>query len=592
MLSYRKSEGYRLPIKILSTIVSLAFLLLNVSDSLAYTYTPSTNNKTLRKIRGTETASAGQGITGAFPGSAAQGIAQSGSLAVPPAMPTVSLEEATSQVEIALRDGNLNEEAQKAFYTAIKRATSAHELNEENVKNIHESMHLAAERIGARVAEQENATGYSMWNIQEEHVALYNIKQFALTYAIMDRVFEIVDKSELDSDQKTELNRIITYFFYTALPEFIDGKKGNPIHHNVQTLENMLLIVLREKSGDFESLKECAFLALLHDIGNSKARGGKVTTNDLKAAKKAVEEALTAADRQTKQKELEDLVGKAIAYRDSHMKEGKALARELYAKYPGDAPLEDGAIERVCAAIAVHDNPSNAKYKTDYLKKEDLKEEDRDLLLRVDDELAKLLREADRLWMLSPEGFEKDLIDGKKKKFKEGKPAKDPEKQRAHNIEGHRDEYAVYAKMLPEDELAPYGFIDGEMGKSLYRTNAGYGLFQEFSENIDSLVQTSKPEAEPERALGVTLPEMGTLVLASAFVISLMSTWAAIGLGTAAMILYFALTRERYQGLKVGPAKSAPASITKPSESAIPERKLQPVPVGIKNLIAPPIYAL
>ena len=372
----------------------------------------------------------------------------------------------------------------EVFYEEIKIIINPSQaLTKERIKGLDATMHAVAERAGSFVARREDATGYSLWNIQEEHVALYSLKQFYLAYEILDRVFGEVERNRYSETEKNELIEIIQYFFYAALPEFIDGRKGNPIHHNVQALENMLTIVLAEKQDDYEFLKIAVVLALLHDIGNSRVSGEKVISSDLKKLKERIEAAKNSKDKQNLEKKLHERVTAALDYRRSHMVEGSKLAPGLisdYEKHYTDKRLFAKAdVDNICATIAIHDNPSSAKYKKDYLE-----ELDAELLFSANDELAKYLREADRAWMLSPEGFEKDLIDAKKKEFEEGETAKNPKEQLAHNKDEQHSEYAVYEDAFTEVKLSAYEFKE----KTLYRTEAGYSLYQEFVNQIEVIV--------------------------------------------------------------------------------------------------------
>jgi Ser/Thr protein kinase RdoA (MazF antagonist)/glycosyltransferase involved in cell wall biosynthesis len=316
---------------------------------------------------------------------------------------------------------------------------------------------------------------------------LYAFKQLVLTYQILDSIFALVKSSKLKPGQQEELIDMIQYFFYAALPDFIKGRELNPILHNVQALENMLRIVLVEKINDYEFIRKAAVLALLHDVGNSEVKGEKVSGGRLKELKAAVQNASDEGERKKRQAALDEALKNAISYRGSHMFSGKATVSDLipaYNKYFGKTVFASSDVTEISEAVKIHDNPSNEAYQKDNTGKWNEK-----MLFKPDDELVKYLRDADRVWMLSPEGLEKDLIDEeladqkkykearqKGEKTKEPKKAKTPEEQLANNAQRHHDEYELYPNKFSADKLREYGFKE----KTLYRTNAGYELFRAF----------------------------------------------------------------------------------------------------------------
>ncbi|MBW2044651.1 MAG: DUF1152 domain-containing protein [Deltaproteobacteria bacterium] len=398
-------------------------------------------------------------------------------------------------------------DTEEVFYEYLKNIIVNFGLLDENrIEQLDQELRRVVAQLDTFIANRERATGYSLWNIKLEHGGLYNFKQFVLTYKILDRIFDIIESCRYNQSQKDELKRMIRYFFYAALPEFITGRKTNPIHHNVQVLENMLLIVLAEKSEDFEFLKQSLVLALLHDVGNSRSSGVKVKGSVLKALKRditnleySIKKAKTDAERNSLQDEKENLEKKLSAsfndtqdYRRSHMKTGAEMVRDLigqFQRYVGHNIFEK-TLGVLCGVVERHDNPSLAAYEREILGKV----QDKALLFDSTDEFALYLREADRAWMVSPEGLEKDLMD-------EIEKSGSPEEKLAYNADAHRKEYVIYKENLSETKLAKYGFRD----ETLYHTERGYSLYLSLIRRTAMYIELSKQGEFSEDELLVSL---------------------------------------------------------------------------------------
>lgn len=366
------------------------------------------------------------------------------------------------------------------LYAAVKDMVGKpQKLTDLHIRQLNEKIRKIVARLENIIVARERATDYSLWNIKQEHGGLYSFKQFVLTYKILDRVLKIIETSHYSQSQKDELRTMISYFFYAALPEFIDGRKGNPIHHNVQVLENMLLIVLAEKPAGFEFLKQSVVLALLHDVGNSRTSGVKVKSSTLKELKKDVKKAKDDAEKKAGEDKLQKTFIDAENYRRSHMMAGAEMVRALildYHNYVGNAIFKAEAINAICDVVKGHDNPSMASYQKEILGKI----MDLTLLFDPANELALYLREADRVWMVSPEGVEKDLMD-------EVEKAGSPAEKLAYNTDAHRSEYILYKENVSETRLAAYGFKDG----TLYCTKRGYSLYRDLIKRVGMLLELS-----------------------------------------------------------------------------------------------------
>lgn len=177
-----------------------------------------------------------------------------------------------------------------------------------------------------------------------------------------------------DSKTKAEVTVIAEELFSRIYDDLNKAIVGNPIEHHPIALAHMLKIATRIKSP-YLVLAEAAALALLHDISAVP----KITKQMVTAAGPGKGDAL----------ELERQENRIL-----HMREGSAVAhRYLLAlnKSLGRIVFDSKAIDRVCEAIRIHDNPSL------------------DIPIHRSNWLAVAFREADRLWMITHLGILADL---------------------------------------------------------------------------------------------------------------------------------------------------------------------------------------
>ena len=291
-----------------------------------------------------------------------------------------------------------------------------------------------AEMILDVLEDFETEIGHSLLTFNPHILEIWNIKQSILAFDIFyKRVIPLINESYLDSHQKQELIKILEYLFYKSLPYMLRDKESNPVHHHLFVLHAILRISFGE-GYSYRSVRNAAVLGLLHDVGYAYAKAEKVKKDQIH----------TVNDIQ-----------RAIAARREHMDLGKDIARSLLAELNvefGDIFAEDD-IDSICRVVGIHDNSSIEEYAH-------MKEGFRYIfpfatgthLIPKDDILAKVLREADRVWMISREGLEKDLVGDLGK----GKEANFNEKLR-HNIKRHKEEYMLYEKAF-ESKVDDYGF--------------------------------------------------------------------------------------------------------------------------------------
>lgn len=252
---------------------------------------------------------------------------------------------------------------------------------------------------------------------------------------LADRLRALGKKSIADTLEK---------IYPMALPYLINASGGNPVDHAPETAETIAEIALGENASD-RDLKVCILAALLHDVAL-----------DEKVRKADIEEEHDPVKKQ-------ELIERAIAIRTRHMLGGARISEVIINRFNAQNPelaVSADEIGSVKSIISVHDNPSVQEYSgTD----------DGRWLIPNDNMLAVYHREADRVWMLSYEGIELDL---RRDEEKTGK--RDPKMRIEQSIRRHREEYMLYARALGQ------GIEDaGFKGKTLYRTDTGYRIFNQ-----------------------------------------------------------------------------------------------------------------
>lgn len=317
------------------------------------------------------------------------------------------------------------------------------------------------------LADLEKATKYTVSNMQPCHLELWHLKQMYLTGTILSRISSCIEVlPHITSKQKNQLKLDLTRLSQMALPYFLAGTAANPVHHNFQTVENILLILSHRSNAnhpDFEDYKKAVILALLHDIGNG------YVDPDLKKVKKSdIADRRCELEEQDKtEAEIQDgihpLIKEGEKYRKAHMVEGAKIAIKLLKE---DANiLEPEEIEEIAKIIKIHDNPSIAEYYSEAKKPYG------EYLIPLNNDLAYTLREADRLWMVSQEGLEKDLFDDLRKSKKP-----DPFTKLRHNVKRFKDEYKLYEQATDITDKEKAGF----QHKTLFRSEAGFTLCREY----------------------------------------------------------------------------------------------------------------
>lgn len=262
----------------------------------------------------------------------------------------------------------------------------------------------------------------------------------------------------LSGEQVGELRSVLTSLFREALPCFVEGARGNPVHHNTQVLDNMIQIGLGEGIG-YRELKISAVAGLLHDIGNATSERGKVKTDQVEDAWKAGD---VAGARQ--------LAADAIAFRLEHMDNGPELIRQVA------GALGHDDLHFICRAVLVHDYPSIEEILSD-LRNEigvETAYAPGDFLLPLDGtvfgRLIERLREADRLFMVTEQGVLKDLRDDG-----EEATAENVLRKLRSNARRHEKEFVLYECV---------GRGEGFRGGTLYRTATGYSMYLGFQDLV------------------------------------------------------------------------------------------------------------
>ncbi len=322
-----------------------------------------------------------------------------------------------------------------------------------------------------RSSTQQEGRGSSAGKIITKELLLTHPEDVARSNLDEARAY-IMQNTLLDEAQKNGLIAVLGALFEASLGYFKDGAESNPIYHNTQVVANMARIGLEEGLG-FDDLKLALVLALLHDIGNARSEREKVQGSRIKAA-------LAKGDKP----EALRLANMSMEYRLEHMDKGPELIRDVIAPYVEDGRISMEEAELLCEVTKIHDYPSIEK------SAEILRADGVDIgygighfLLPLDEHpaarLARLLREADRLFMVSYQGVIKDLIGDKADVTPEAIRAK-----LQSNMQGHRDEYDLYVKAERDDG----NFIGG----TLYRTKAGYGIFSEAPSVIEAALSSNR----------------------------------------------------------------------------------------------------
>ncbi|MFC1635543.1 hypothetical protein ACFL5Z_11935 [Planctomycetota bacterium] len=316
--------------------------------------------------------------------------------------------------------------------------------------------------IGRYVATFAKQTKYRLTEMKHKHLALWSLIQLQLTYEISGRIWERIDSlPHMSPTDKNELKSILNQLSEMAFPLFVAGMSGNPVHHNFQTVENIIDILSYDDTSNYPLYKKAAILALLHDVGNGVVNPNlkKIKSSDIKDRREELEK--QKKNKEEIEEEINALSAQAEEYRDAHMKEGANIARTILAVLNQSKTIvSKDDIEDIVFCIEKHDKPSIAE-----LRQEINRPYDRSHLIPLENDLACLLREADRLWMVSKEGLEKDLFDDLRKG---NKP--DPCGKLWHNVNRFKEEYKLYTEAAGITEAEKRKFKN----ESLFRTEGGF----------------------------------------------------------------------------------------------------------------------
>lgn len=231
-----------------------------------------------------------------------------------------------------------------------------------------------------------------------------------------------------------------------AVGDLVRAKIGNPLVHHPIVMGHMLEIAAAEPP-DAIPFHRAAALALLHDISAVP----KITTQ-------------MVAEMRLEDPERADALELARhQHRILHMREGSAMAHRILLecnRHFGRSVFVADDIEAVCEAIRIHDNPTL------------------DIPIPREDWFATAFREADRLWMVTPEGIQVDLV-------RNDRDPSDPAaclEQLHKNVARFKKERSLYPD---EDTEGP--FFDDE---TFFRTDGGGRLFNRLLGEAQELWKT------------------------------------------------------------------------------------------------------
>ena len=257
-----------------------------------------------------------------------------------------------------------------------------------------------------------------------------------------DRANNVVD--QVCAQLNTSLCRLLNIAWEGALPLLEKGRHRNPIHHTAHVV-NLAVQIGQDESFSDGELAQLLVATVFHDAGN--------------AFEPKDEPKITVGDVRSDPAKKDD----AIEQRRRHMVAGGKLV-EVFLTDLEPAAWEftsDGA-KQIVRLVEIHDNPTVAELQTG-------KEREKSLLHNAG-WLSQILREADRLWMLTEDGLITDMV----RKEKRGKPWQ-PLAQITHNAIRHHEERYLYEAILGPD-ASKLGF---DYATAFYRTDQGKALFRD-----------------------------------------------------------------------------------------------------------------
>ena len=247
-----------------------------------------------------------------------------------------------------------------------------------------------------------------------------------------DRLLKDILK-QLQLDNSNPENETFRLLFILSFDKLKNAEVTNPLAHHLIVLKNMIIISKEENLN----LLVAGAISILHDIGPIK----KIRVADVE----------TEADKD-KKKLLDQ---QRIQNRTLHMREGSALAKRqllLLNEYSGKVIYTDKDIDAVCEVIGIHDNPSIG------------------IPIPPKNKIAASFREADRLWMLSDEGFAFNLHRDSRKMKDTTDNRSLASKRLEHVLKRYQQERNLYS-----NEDGPF-----QNNKLFFRTKAGYQLYQQY----------------------------------------------------------------------------------------------------------------
>lgn len=301
---------------------------------------------------------------------------------------------------------------------------------------------------------------FDTWYLEQSLLAILNLQN----------AFAKIEASYFTGDQKDELRSMLGYIFELAHAKMIEGREDNPVHHNTMALDLMIEIGVGERY-EYVTMKNLAALSLLHDIGYAETTAKKWTSSEVESAVENKSEP-----------EQQVIIAEAMRARDEHMLKGagmvEPLLREANAHFQKSL-FEEKDIHAIGEVVAIHDRPAGAKLKANYL----LGSLSMDDLLPAKNDLAKVLRDADRLWMATAQGVKKDLISAGTRVTLDNLKSK-----LDSNCRSFRKEKKLYEKVYSVDKLVEFGFIND----TLFRIGTGYRIFEQLSDHNNLIVQMEK----------------------------------------------------------------------------------------------------
>lgn len=234
----------------------------------------------------------------------------------------------------------------------------------------------------------------------------------------------------LQADEFSFRGEIFRLLFLLSFDDLKCADIGNPLEHHLIVLEHMIEIAQEENLN----ILNAGAIAILHDIGPVE----KIRKADVE---------IEASDDRKKLLELKRRQSRIL-----HMRYGGVLAQKkllLLNEYLGKILYKDEDIEVICEVIRIHDNPSI------------------DIPIPKDNYMGVTFREADRLWMLSDEGFACDLRRDKQGKNENADDHVLASKRLEHIMKRYREERNLYS-----NDDGPF-----QNENLFFRTTAGYRIF-------------------------------------------------------------------------------------------------------------------